>query len=116
MIEVDVTSSPENYVPEVQGTEQAIEAPVAVKPKRIRKPAPKAPVVDYKKNFMNLDRECAVLLQELETQRTKNEILFKQLSELKGKLNETEQKNGVAINMLTEKVRMLGNDIIMMLQ
>ena len=90
---------------------------VAVEPKkRVRKPAPKKPEINYKALCATLEKQTQELIDQLELQQQKNEILFKREQEARSKVEELEQKQTIAINSLLQKFQMLGNDAIQLLK
>jgi predicted nucleic acid-binding Zn-ribbon protein len=106
----------------VEATAQAIpEVMKAVKPKAAAPKAAdplkivKADLAAAKKEIARLEADMVALSEELQGQRTKNEILFRDTQQAKQALNELEQKQAMAINQITQKLQMLGNDVIIML-
>ena len=100
------------------------ESPAVVKKEAPKKDKPsdaellkraKKEIAEYKNEIALADQARAELAMELEGQRTKNEILFKTNQDMKQQVSELESKQALVMQVMSEKFRMLTNDLVILL-
>lgn len=75
----------------------------------------KKEIAEYKNEVALSDRARVELAEELEGQRIKNEILFKTNQDMKQQVSELESKQALVMQVMSEKFRMLTNDLVILL-
>lgn len=117
MIEVENTKAEVTMAPAVVTMAPAVETNVVAMPVAEKSTKVKAVASELalKKEVKNLNAQLTALQVDLGAQQTKNEILFRENYDLKKQVEAQGSKEALIMQVMSEKIRMLQNDLIVML-